>query len=120
MSQIYKVGSKVIVNRGFMGGREGKIFDYDRNDNTYRVNFSDLAGDYHWFNEGEFDLLVSPKTHWDFQPKADFYFSNSRCFNHSWVLDYSSPFVKKDYFSCSKCKMKKEEFEQIEDDGVPF
>ena len=31
---------------------------------------------------------------------------------HKWKLDYSSPFVKKDYHSCKRCGMKKEDYER--------
>lgn len=35
-------------------------------------------------------------------------FANTKC-NHQWKLDYSSPFVQKEYHSCSKCGAKQEE-----------
>lgn len=42
----FEVGNFVLVN-----GKAGKIDDYDKEDNTYRVSFDDV--NFGWYEEGE-------------------------------------------------------------------
>lgn len=118
---IFKIGERVQVSKlsSKYHLKVGEIMQTDPVYNRYLVEFDSGSifslNDCEWFDDDEIYLVR--ENLWSTQTSyTGTGFSNSRCF-HSWKVDYSSPFVKKDYYSCEKCKMKKEDYDKETEDS---
>lgn len=127
---------KIIDYQSMNYGKEGHIDGFDPDDDMYVVRFAN--GNWEWYSEHQFVVqntwmqtvktFTVPQgyvTSIDFAHNANTYdglyksitkdWGKAKC-RHSWKLDYKSPFVPKEYHSCSVCGAKKEEVEAAEKD----
>lgn len=132
----YADGTEVTITNMFDGwfGKTVKIVGWNPHDGTYRVEYnSPLYGksrstyketDFHVNHQTQQVInphairsghIQLPKGHFadfleEWKKGTNAAFSNKRC-SHFWVVDYVSPFVPKEYYSCKYCKVQKEKYD---------
>lgn len=118
---IYKINEKVIVSKrtSLYNGKEGTIVGSDHLYDRYMVEFESgsifTTNDIEWFDEDEIYSLPNDNKSWQ-NTKPSIIFNNSRC-NHKWK---SILLLTTTVFNCQYCGLKKEDYDNNDDFGVPF